>query len=103
MLSFLKKNEFNVNDIDDVINDINLIDVREEHEHKADSIKGSINIPMNKLMDNPSEYLSMDKEYHIICLGAVRSAKVVDVLKKAGYMAVNVGGGMRAYTGKYRA
>ncbi len=101
MFSFLKKEKFSANDIDNIINEIELIDVREQSEYVKASIKGSKNIPMNELLSKHNEYLDKTKRYHIICQAGKRGAIVTGKLKQLGYDAVNVGGGMNAYSGKY--
>lgn len=60
-----------------------LVDVREPDEHKAERIKGSINIPLSrletaKLPDVEAKRLVMQ------CAGGVRSAKAVAVCRKRG-------------------
>ena len=48
---FDKKFEtIHVDDLDEIINDIELIDIRETYEYRAGHIKGAKNIPMSELL-----------------------------------------------------
>lgn len=105
MFSLFQKNDTNsihVSEIDDILQDINLIDIREPYECAHGSIKGSKNIPMGQLMTNPEKYLDKTKTYHIMCQSGGRSASAVSALLRAGYDVVNVKGGMGSYFGKNR-
>ena len=67
MFGFFNRNSgkvVNVNDIDNLIGNIELIDIREAYEYKEGSIKTAKNIPMQTLLSNPDKYLKKDKEYY---------------------------------------
>ncbi|MBP1755641.1 MAG: Rhodanese domain protein [Firmicutes bacterium] len=105
MFSLFQKNDTNsvhVSEIDDILQDINLIDIRETNECAHGSIKGAKNIPMGQLMTNPDKYLDKTKTYYIMCQSGGRSANAVSALHRAGYDVVNVKGGMGSYFGKNR-
>lgn len=105
MFSLFQKNDSNsihVSEIDDILQDINLIDIREAYECAHGSIKGSKNIPMGQLMSNPEKYLDKTKTYYIMCQSGGRSSSAVSALHRAGYDVVNVKGGMGSYFGKNR-
>ena len=89
---FDKKFEtIHVDDLDEIINDIELIDIRETYEYRAGHIKGAKNIPMSELLK--------DKEYHIICQGGSRSKMACDKLAQDGFKVVDVAGGTASYLG----
>ena len=46
-----------VDDIDKLIGEIDLIDIREPYEYSSGSIKSAKNIPMQTLLNNPDKYL----------------------------------------------
>ncbi len=53
-------------------------------------IKGSINIPLSKLLDNPSKYMDKNKTYYFYCYNGTRSTRAVRILSVYGYKAVKV-------------
>lgn len=92
----------NVNDIDNLIGKIDLIDIREQYEYRAGSIKSAKNIPMGDLVSNPEKYLKKDKEYHLICQSGRRSSSTCSKLRNLGFDVVNVAGGVGSYVGSKR-
>ena len=54
------------------------------------SIKGSINIKLSSLLDNPSKYLDKNKTYYIYCNKGTRSRRAVQILSVYGYNVVKV-------------
>ena len=105
MFGFLKRNDskvINVNDIDNLIGQVELIDIREDYEYKGGSIKSSKNIPMGQLLNEPDKYLSKNKEYYIMCQSGGRSARTCGNLTKQGFDVINVSGGMGSYAGTKR-
>lgn len=105
MFGFLSKNDtqsVNVNDLDSLIGQIELIDIREPYEFKSGSIKTAKNIPMGTLLNAPAKYLIMDKRYYIMCQSGGRSSSATKALAKLGYEVINVSGGMGSYAGSKR-
>lgn len=105
MFSLFQRNDTNsihVNELDDILEEINLIDIREPYECAHSCIKRSKNIPMGQLMTNPEKYLDKSKKYYIMCQSGGRSSGAVSALSRAGYDVVNVKGGMGSYTGRNR-
>lgn len=105
MFGLLKKDEcktINVNAIDELIGKIELIDIREPYEYLGGSIKSAKNIPMQKLISEPSKYLKDEKTYYIICYSGSRSGRMCKYLTKQGYDIVNVTGGYGSYVGTKR-
>lgn len=92
----------NVNDIDELIGNVELIDIREDYEYKGGSINSAKNIPMGELLNNPDKYLNKSKEYYIMCQSGGRSARTCNALTSQGFNVVNVSGGMGSYVGTKR-
>ena len=61
-------------------------------EDKEDFIpvKGSINIKLSNILDNPSKYLDKNKTYYFYCYSGTRSTRAVRILSVYGYKAVKV-------------
>lgn len=74
-----------------------LLDVRETAENAAARIAGSILIPLGEL---PSRHEELDKSRKIVvhCRSGARSARAVAFLLGQGYDAVNVAGGIIAWS-----
>ena len=105
MFEFLKRdagNVINVNDIDSLIGQIELIDIREPYEYKGGSIRTAKNIPMGNLLNEPGKYLLKEKTYYIMCQSGGRSGRAVHMLEKQGFNVINVSGGMGSYVGTKR-
>lgn len=105
MFDAFKKNTskvINVNDIDELLNKIELIDIREPYEYEAGSLKNSKNIPMDILLKEPQRFLKKENTYYIICQSGGRSERTVSRLSKAGFDVINVSGGMGSYVGNNR-
>lgn len=92
----------NVNNLDGMLLQINLIDIREPFEVKTGTLKGAKNIPMDKLLTNPEKYLNKEKEYYIMCQSGMRSSRTSKQLSNLGYNVINVSGGMGSYAGTKR-
>lgn len=70
-----------------------LIDVREPDEYQPRHATGAINIPMSEFVARIGE-VPQDRDALIICEHGVRSANVVQYLRRHGYdRAINVDGG----------
>ncbi len=77
--------------------DIQLIDVREQHEFDESNLGGEL-IPMGDVMDN-TEKISKDKQVVIHCRSGKRSAAVIQALEtQLGFTNLyNLKGGILAY------
>ena len=103
MFGLFKKSNIgsiNVREIDSLIGNINLIDVREKYEFKARSLKTAKNIPLGTLISRPNNFLKKENKYYLICQSGARSKRASKALAKEGYDVVNVAGGMMSYSGK---
>lgn len=72
---------------------LNIIDIRSEQSYNNNHIEGAINIPYEKLIVNPSQYLDRTKKYFLYCQKGVSSKKVCSILSSMGYKAVHIIGG----------
>lgn len=97
--SFTKKdfNSISIHDLDDILENINLVDIREVYEYKSGHVPTAKNIPMGELLSQPEKYLDKSKEYHIICQSGGRSSRACGDLSSKGYKVVNVFGGTGSY------
>ena len=73
--------------------DIELIDVREPHEHQIVQIPGSRLIPLSTLPDHADD-LDYDKTQVVICRVGQRSAAAVAFLRDRDFDAINLTGGI---------
>lgn len=65
-----------------------LISLEDKEDFK--SVKGSINIKLSNILDNPSKYLDKNKTYYFYCYNGTRSTRAVRILSVYGYKAVKV-------------
>lgn len=76
---------------------LQLIDVREVHEHQICNLPQARLIPLGELPGKLHE-LDSSQEYVIHCKIGVRSAQAVDLMRKSGFSKVfNVAGGITAW------
>ncbi len=73
-----------------------LLDVREENEFISGHISQAINHPLSRLEDFEGD---KGKTYLIVCQSGMRSQRATTYLTNKGYRAINVAGGMNAWTG----
>ncbi len=76
--------------------DVELLDVREEHEYEINRIPGAVLIPKDTLAGRLSE-LDPTKEYVVHCKSGVRSLESTQLLRDAGFKARSMRGGIDAY------
>ena len=76
-----------------------LLDVRTPSEFQAGHIAQAKNVPLNKLASFKG---SQQKLLYVICQSGMRSRQGVKLLRKKGYQAVNVRGGMSQWAGTQR-
>lgn len=74
-----------------------LLDVREPGEWVAGHVEGALHVPMGQL-GQAQHLLDVDRRIVCICRSGNRSAAVTDALRGAGYDAVNMVGGMHAWS-----
>lgn len=91
-----------ISEIDNILGQINLIDIREPHEFKASHIRTAINIPMEQLLSSPSTYLNKNEHYYLMCRSGHKSAAAYKELSSRGYTVWDITSGIELYEGKYR-
>jgi rhodanese-related sulfurtransferase len=73
--------------------DVQLIDVRQPHEHEAGRIAGSKLIELSELPAKVGE-IERDRPVILYCRSGARSQMATEALSQAGYDAHNMTGGM---------
>ena len=76
--------------------DVQLLDVREPAEWVAGHIDGALHVPMHQLNEHQDE-LATDRTIVCVCRSGNRSGAVAEALRRAGYDAVNMLGGMQGW------
>lgn len=75
-----------------------VIDVRSKAEYKQEHVKGTKNVPLEKLVNNPTAFIKAEGDYCVICQSGMRSKRAISLLKKQGYQNLtNVKGGYITY------
>ncbi|WP_047869486.1 rhodanese-like domain-containing protein [Nocardiopsis sp. RV163] len=73
-----------------------LLDVREDDEWNAGHAPDATHIPLGQLNERADE-VPRDQRVYVVCRVGGRSAQAVAAMNQAGWDAVNVSGGMRAW------
>jgi len=73
-----------------------LVDVREPDEYVAGHVPGAVLIPMGQLANRMGE-IDKTSPVFVICASGNRSSAMTDLLRGAGFDAVSVAGGTRAW------
>lgn len=79
------------------LNNINIIDIRSIEKYNSNHIPNARNIPFEKLIINPSNYLNPSEKYYIYCQRGINSKNVCRILKNLGFNVVNINGGYEAW------
>ena len=69
-----------------------IIDVRTKGEYAGGHINGSVNIPLDKLVDNLNKLKSKNSPIITCCASGVRSASAKGILTSRGFTNVHNGG-----------
>lgn len=78
------------------LDDVFLLDVREQPEWDAGHVEEAVHIPMGDLNARIDE-IPKDQTIVCVCRSGNRSGAVCDALNRAGYTAHNLEGGMHAW------
>lgn len=73
-----------------------VVDVREPEEYEAGHVPGARLIPLGELAERADE-LPRNQRVHLICASGNRSLQAARWLSSAGYDAVSVAGGTKAW------
>lgn len=76
---------------------INIIDIRSNHEYNQGHIPTSINIAKTLLQTSPEKYLNKERTYYIYCQSGSTSTTLSEYLNSKGYKIVNITGGYNNY------
>lgn len=76
-----------------------ILDVRGKREFQSGHVKGSINIPVDILINNLSK-LKKDTPIITCCASGMRSASAKGILKSNGFLEVHNGGGWSSLQNK---
>ena len=74
-----------------------LLDVREDDEWATGHADGARHVPLGQIGASEQD-LPRDREILLICRSGRRSAQAAQLLLEAGHSAINVAGGMQAWT-----
>ena len=80
-----------------IIDKIHIIDIRSAQSYNNNHIKGAVNVPFEKLIIGPNNYLDPLQKYFIYCRSGVTSKKACQILSNLGYKVVNIDGGYEAW------
>lgn len=105
MFDFLKKllpqssESISTTELEEILKDgkVRLIDVRTPQEYRGGHIRQAQNVPLDQIQAYKGP---KNGKVYVICQSGMRSKRATSMLKKNGYEAVNVRGGMSAYQGK---
>ena len=89
--------EIRIDEIINNLNNLNLIDIRDNYLYNIGFIPNAKNIPMNFLIMNPMNYLNKENTYYIYCNMGINSKKTCEILFSLGYDVVNIIGGYKEY------
>jgi len=76
---------------------LTLLDVREEWELGVASVPDVVHIPMGEVADRLSE-IDRGREVVVLCRSGRRSLQVANFLQQNGFQAVNLAGGILAWS-----
>ena len=79
------------------LSNINVIDVRSVEKFNSSHIPGSINVPSDKLLLNPYNYINKNTKYYLYCQHGLTSRNVCNILSKLGFNVVNIDGGFEEW------
>lgn len=81
--------------------DIVLLDVREDDEWAAGHAPKAVHVPMGQVSQRLDEITAAvpGRPVHVVCRSGSRSARITAYLSEIGLDAVNVDGGMKAWSG----
>jgi len=76
---------------------VTLLDVREDWELGVASVPDVLHIPMGEVADRLGE-IDRDREVVVLCRSGRRSLQVANFLQQNGFRAVNLAGGILAWS-----
>ncbi|SIR54697.1 Rhodanese-related sulfurtransferase [Domibacillus enclensis] len=91
--------ETTAQEVEQKVNELTILDVREESETAAGMIPGALNIPLGQILTSLDK-LDQNKEYTVVCRSGNRSSLACEWLNSKGFKVTNMNGGMMAWTGE---
>jgi rhodanese-related sulfurtransferase len=88
--------EITVAELQEILPNIVLIDVREIDEYVSGHVPGAISIPLSTVQDNIEPFLA-HKPTYVICLGGGRSYRACEFAEQHGAECINIAGGTGAW------
>jgi rhodanese-related sulfurtransferase len=88
--------EISVDELQGLLPNIVLIDVRETDEYISGHVPGAISIPLSTVQNNVEPFLAQKPTY-VICLGGGRSYRACEFAEQSGAVCINVAGGTGAW------
>ena len=79
-----------------------ILDVRSRGEFESGHIRGSMNIPVDQLLNNLNKLKDKRKTIITCCASGMRSVSAKNLLKSKGYSEVYNGGGWSSLQGRLR-
>jgi rhodanese-related sulfurtransferase len=80
---------------------VRLIDVRDLSEYDEYHIHGSVNVPLNLLLEKHNLFINKKYHYYVICKNGTRSKTAFGVLTKLGYNVTNIIDGIERWPGLF--
>ncbi len=75
------------------LSNVNVIDIRSVEKYNCSHIPGSINVPSDKLLLRPYDFINKDLKYYLYCQHGMSSLNVCRILSKLGFNVVSIDGG----------
>ena len=75
------------------LSNVNIIDLRSVEKFNNSHIPGSINIPAEKILLRPFDYINNDSKYYLYCQHGISSLNVCRILSRLGFNVVSINGG----------
>ena len=79
-----------------------ILDVRSSREFTGGHIKGSVNIPVDSLINNLGKFKDKNQPIITCCASGMRSAAAKNILLSAGYTNVRNGGSWKSLNNKIK-
>ena len=83
----------NIKELNKIISDILIIDIRSIEKYNDNHMPNAINIPKATLLKYYKKYLNPNKKYYIYCQNGRSSINVCRFLARVGYVVCNIEGG----------
>lgn len=77
-----------------------IVDVRTKDEYASGAVRGSINIPLDQLSKNLTQFKDKNQVIITCCASGMRSASAKNILKSNGFANVHNGGGWSSLSAK---